>query len=242
MCALKGSTLLQTWWLIYSAHRFSILLVILIGLLTGPSLVQTFGHETKWYDLLMAFLMLAAILSLCFETHQRVFAIVFGVPAILFVLIGHSLSGAFSASSLLLAQLCEIIFFLGAAALIVRSLFSRTEVSFDSILGAVCGYLFVGLGWAICYAIIEGFHPGSFAVSQTVVRPTGDSPLLPQLLIYYSFITLTTVGYGDITPASSGARSLAWMEAITGQFYLAVIVAALVTLITAKHGQSRDRN
>src|SRR6185369_2423038 len=147
-----------------------------------------------------------------------------------------------SISSLLLAQICEIVFFLGAAILIVRSLFGRREVSFDSILGAVCGYIFLGLGWAVCYSVIESFHPGSFALGPSIVRPSGDLPMLPQLLIYYSFITLTTVGYGDIIPVAPAARSLAWMEAITGQFYLAVIVAALVTLITAKHGQSNRGN
>jgi hypothetical protein len=141
-----------------------------------------------------------------------------------------------------LAQLCEITFFLGAACLIVRSFFQRDHVSFDSILGAVCGYLFLGLGWAVCYAIIENFHPGSFDAGESLAKLREGPALLPQLLIYFSFVTLTTVGYGDITPLSPPARTFAWMEAITGQFYLAVIVAALVTLITAKHGQSKDRN
>jgi hypothetical protein len=54
------------------------------------------------------------------------------------------------------------------------------------------------------------------------------------VLTYYSFVTLTTVGYGDINPVSPATRTLAWMEAVTGQFYLAVIVAGLVSLLAAK--------
>jgi len=232
----------RNWWQWYSDRRFSVLLVALIGLLAGPSFLETFGHSTKWYDLFMAVVIFAAILSLCFETRQRLFAMTFGIPTIAFGLMSRTSTGFYSASSLLIAHLCEITFFLGAAALIVRSLFGRHDVSFDSILGAVCGYIFLGVGWAVGYAIIETFCPGSFSLGPTFVTPSGDPPMLPQVLIYYSFTTLTTVGYGDITPASPAARCLAWMEAITGQFYLAVIVAALVTLITPKHGQTRSGN
>jgi uncharacterized membrane protein len=64
------------------------------------------------------------------------------------------------------------------------------------------------------------------------VRPVFS--LLPHVLTYYSFVTLTTVGYGDISPVSPATRTLAWMEAITGQFYLAVIVAGLVSVLAAK--------
>ena len=118
--------------------------------------------------------------------------------------------------------------------LIVRSLFSARPLTFDSVLGAVCGYLFLGLGWAVLYSVIEGFRPGSFEVAPRLV--TGGDPArpLPQVLTYYSFVTLTTVGYGDISPVSPAARTLAWVEAVTGQFYLAVIVAGLVSLLAAK--------
>ena len=65
--------------------------------------------------------------------------------------------------------------------------------------------------------------------------PGGEpSRPLPHVLTYYSFVTLTTVGYGDISPVSPATRTLAWMEAITGQFYLAVIVAGLVSVLAAK--------
>ena len=56
-------------------------------------------------------------------------------------------------------------------------------------------------------------------------------------MTYYSFVTLTTVGYGDISPVSPATRTLAWVEAITGQFYLAVIVAGLVSVMVAKGKQ-----
>src|SRR5262249_57380705 len=100
-------------------------------------------------------------------------------------------------------------------------------LKFDSFLGAVCGYLFLGLGWAVLYSMIEGFRPGSFEIGPKLVTGGEVARPLPHVLTYYSFVTLTTVGYGDISPVSPAARTLAWIEAITGQFYLAVIVAGV---------------
>jgi uncharacterized membrane protein len=82
--------------------------------------------------------------------------------------------------------------------------------------------------------MIEGFRPGSFAISPKLVTGGEVARPLPHALTYYSFVTLTTVGYGDISPVSPATRTLAWMEAITGQFYLAVIVAGLVSLLAAR--------
>jgi hypothetical protein len=95
-------------------------------------------------------------------------------------------------------------------------------------------YLFLGLGWAVLYSMIEGFRPGSFEISPKLVTGGEVARPLPHVLTYFSFVTLTTVGYGDISPVSPASRTLACMEAVTGQFYLAVIVAGLVSLLVAK--------
>ena len=74
------------------------------------------------------------------------------------------------------------------------------------------------------------------------VRRIGKSER--ELLTYYSFVTLTTVGFGDITPIGHAVRSMTWLEAVSGQFYLAVVVAAVVSLLVnsrqAKHLQQFD--
>src|SRR5262245_17818964 len=222
------------WRQAYSERRFGVLLVILVVLLAGPPVLLGFGLSEAWFDGLMALLLLAAILSLCFERRQRLFALLLGIPTVLLSLGGHALPGGASVPVLFAGHLCEGLFLFGASVLIVRSLFSAPTLTFDSILGAVCGYLFLGLGWAVLYSMIEGFRPGSFEISPKLV--TGGEPArpLPHVLTYYSFVTLTTVGYGDISPVSPATRTLAWIEAITGQFYLAVIVAGLVSVLAAK--------
>ena len=223
-----------SWRQAYSERRFGVLLVILVVLLAGPPILLGFGLSAAWFDGLMALLMVAIILSLCFERYQRLFALLLGIPTVLLSLGGHALPGEASVPGLFAGHLCAVLFLLGASVLIVKALFSARTLKFDSILGAVCGYLFLGLGWAVLYSMIEDFRPGSLEISPKLVTGGEVARPLPHVLTYYSFVTLTTVGYGDISPVSPATRTLAWMEAITGQFYLAVIVAGLVSVLAAK--------
>jgi hypothetical protein len=103
-------------------------------------------------------------------------------------------------------------------------------VSHHRILGAVAVYLLLGLMWASAYALVHQLHPAAFTGA------VGETPVA-QIWIYYSFVTLTTVGYGDITPVHPVARSLAIGEALTGQLYLAITLARLVSLHVGMHGK-----
>ena len=92
----------------------------------------------------------------------------------------------------------------------------------------MCGYLLLGIIWSLLYSAVETALPGSFSAPapgiDNIVAGRADRGALS----YYSFITLATVGYGDVAPITPLARTLAWMEAIAGQFYLAILVAGLV--------------
>ncbi|MEE4659466.1 MAG: potassium channel family protein [Halieaceae bacterium] len=95
----------------------------------------------------------------------------------------------------------------------------------NKIVGAICIYLLLGIAWALAYLIVEAFLPGSMnGLDNGVWQEKFNS------LIYYSMITLTTLGYGDITPAAPVTRFLALMQAITGIFYTTVLVASLIGL------------
>lgn len=212
-------------------RRFAILLILLVGIVAGPSLLFDADLAARWVEVLSSLSVLAAILSLCLDRRQRAFALLLGTPTILLSLGAPALPQSAGSVALTAGHLCAILFFLGAAALIVRSLFSGADLTFDSILGAVCGYLFLGLGWAVAYSLVEGLAPGSFTFGKDLVRGEGAHDPLPHVLTYYSFVTLTTVGYGDVAPLSPAAQTFAWTEAVAGQFYLAVIVASLVTIL-----------
>jgi hypothetical protein len=116
------------------------------------------------------------------------------------------------------------------------------RVTHDTILGGICVYLLIGLFFQSAFGIVEVLHPGSFQTGGVAVsdlpgadRAHGRYPTL----IYYSFVTLTTVGFGDITPTWSLAQSLSTIEAVVGQLYLAILVASLVGMRLAGQGPGR---
>ncbi len=86
--------------------------------------------------------------------------------------------------------------------------------------------------WAFIFSVLEIIHPGSFAIGE------GQIEVGRLLFIYYSFVTITTLGYGDITPLTAPANAFSSIEAVTGQIYLVVLVARLVGMHIA---QSMDR-
>lgn len=133
-------------------------------------------------------------------------------------------------TTLALAGLVFIILFLiYFSALILREVLSHRQVTFNTVTGAICVYLLLGYIFAFLFAIVETIQPGAFAISE--VHGIAENTLAADdtpMLTYFSFVTMTTLGYGDITPITPITRMLATLEAIVGQLYLAAFVARLV--------------
>lgn len=108
-----------------------------------------------------------------------------------------------------------------------QNIFVLHQVNFNSLVGAFCVYLLLGLIWAILYALLQ--LNGWAAFSGNI---TNQPNRIFSEMLYFSFVTLASLGYGDISPTSSLIRTLAYLEAIIGQFYLAVMVASLVGAFT----------
>jgi voltage-gated potassium channel len=115
-------------------------------------------------------------------------------------------------------------------AMIVRLLYKivhDTVVTADTLYGAASIYLFIGITFALVYYIISRLEPGAFYVNATRSADViGGWPSY----VYFSFVTLSTVGYGDITPASQLVRSVVILQVVTGVFYVAVLIGRLVDL------------
>lgn len=121
----------------------------------------------------------------------------------------------------LLAFITFFIFFGLIAAEVFKAIYDSKKISYTVIFGAFSGYLLIGVMGFFSFTLIELIWPGSYNISYAEGGELAD-------LIYYSFITLTTIGYGDITPISEAARSTAILLGLIGQFYLAVIVAIII--------------
>jgi len=104
-------------------------------------------------------------------------------------------------------------------------------ITFHRIQGAMASYLLLGVIWAHAYALLVQLRPGAF--SGPVSAADG-----PRAFLYFSFVTLATVGYGDVLPVHPVARSLAMLEAVTGSLYLTTVIARLVSLAVAPGGKT----
>ncbi len=129
-----------------------------------------------------------------------------------------------------------IVFFVTA---ILSYVLGSGKVTWDKIYGAICAYLLLGYAWTFVYSVIEELQPGSFG-SPTSPMPHDLVGRVMQLR-YFSFVTLATVGYGDVIPQTPAARTLALLEAIVGQFYLVALVGRLVGLHIV-HSDSERRS
>ena len=117
--------------------------------------------------------------------------------------------------------------------LIIFHVLRAERITSQKIYGALSAYLLIGFVWALLFMILEFLIPGSFRMGQ-------QKDLLTSQMFYYSFVTLTTLGYGDVVPILPAARSMAALEALTGQLYLVVVVARLVALHITHASQSRN--
>jgi hypothetical protein len=222
----------------YAERRFLVLLIALLLFVVVPPITFGIGLDRLWVDAFFCLVVLAAILSLCYERRQRLFAWLAGMPTIFALLIGDALAGPVQDVVLAVGHFAGVVFLFAASVLTVSSVFRQHQITADSIFGAICGYLLLGVAWGVLYATVEFLSPGSFNIGDQLLQVIHTGRDRTNVLIYYSFVTLTTVGYGDVTPVTLPARTCAWAEAMTGQFYLAVVVAGLVSVLVTKRVES----
>jgi hypothetical protein len=173
-------------------------------------------------------LLLIAVLVLVFDhPKQRTAALVLSLTSIVGIWLGQGLSGPAGRMVLVVAYLLAAGFFAFALYGILLGIFAK-RVSGDAIFGAVCGYLLLGIIWSLLYHAVETATPGAFNKQASRDGCLAAARMDSGTLTYFSFVTLATVGYGDVTPATPLARTLAWTEAVAGQFYLAILVAGIV--------------
>jgi len=229
-------------------HRFVILLATLLALFPAVAIAQLIRVSVPSMvsglvvSVFFSGLVLAGVNAVSETRRTTQIAFVLAVPSILTELVSTLIR-----SDVLLGvgHVFGIAFLGYAVALIVRHLFAVDRVSFDLICASLCGYLLLGFLWASVYSLVDLVERNSFAFSHPPAG--GDASVRFEgaqtaYAVYYSFVTLTTLGYGDVTPLSIPAKIFAVLEAVLGQIYLAVLVARLVGLHIAQAANGRDRH
>jgi len=199
----------------------------IVTLFFADALVSDRVSRAALVDVIIVLVLLAALLeTVRFRRHTAI-ALVLGAPAILCRLVAALRADSMGWDNAVLTSTALFIGFLIWN--LLRDLLVGERSTSERVYGALCGYLFIGLFFSLLFTHMEFRSPGSFLLHRGAIAGASGSEadLLPTFN-YYSFVTLTTLGYGDITPATTYARTLAWLEAVIGQLYLAVMVATLV--------------
>ncbi len=221
-----GSTVPE--WLFTGERRFFFLLIfLLVFIFLGP-FTQTDDKVLSLYDGLFTAMLIVGAYSASHKKSSLMIASALALPAVALVWLDHfDPSTTYAAARYVLA----LLFFTFTAGTILSNVLKAERVTFDKICAALCSYLLLGLIFAILYSLLEFLEPGTFLSGGRVI-PQGDPLALCGAglgqAIYFSFTTLTTVGYGDITGATPVAKNLSILEAVIGQIYLVVLVARLV--------------
>ena len=213
-------------------HRFSTVeLLIALALLL---FFFPFVEEVKGGDLIVSFLLslvlLSAVLAVASRGRTLVVALLLAIPAIVGRWINHVRPDLIPPAVFLIAGLALVAF---VVVNLLRFILRAPSVNVEVLCASISAYLMLGLMWTMAYWLVEQLTPGAFAFNTNA----GKESMNGFNAFYFSFVTLSTVGYGDITPVSRIARWLAAMEAMTGLLYVAVLIARLVSLYSTPKSQ-----
>jgi hypothetical protein len=211
--------------------RFVLLLIAMLAELTLAPFIELLPHGAALVWLVTATVLLAALAV----AGSRRIAIALFIAALVAHLAASVTGDTLTAA---VAHALRLVFLCYVVALVVRRVLADRAVTLDTVAGAACAYMVLGLVWGELFLLLESSRQGSFHVPPEWT--VGPGLNLRSSLMYFSFATLTTVGYGEIHPNDPAAGSLCAAEALVGQLYLAIMIARLVGLHTSRTSSAGD--
>jgi len=209
----------------FSAAPFFILLILILLMLILPPYLN---HWVSTKILLDVFLT-AILAALIYAIKSNRFQMIIGIILVLPLMLTNWASYFIEITSFgLTTRIFTVLFFGYAVVNILRLMSTSKEVTRETIFAAIVAYLLIALMWAFLYMVLEKLAPGSFSIPEDALRSETKH------FQYFSFVTITTLGYGDVTPLTDKASALAMLEALVGQIYLVVLVAWLVGMYVSR--------
>ncbi len=233
-------TSIDLWKETVSGKYFWLLLSLLVMVLIGP-LFSHLSYGRYFTEIIHTCVLMGAVYVII-RNHRHLMLVIFatlGAGSLKLVL---HLQTTESSAAVFLMHLLLTGFVFYVIIVILRDVLSSHRVTTDTIKGAICVYLLIGLIWALLYSYCAHLDPTSFALATTEVS-VDQMPFHRErfgITVYYSMVTLTTLGYGDITPTAPITRSLAAIEAVIGQIFLTVLVARLVGMHISTMSSNRS--
>ena len=191
-----------------------IILAIILVMLVNPFIRHTGKIGYFIATLLVAMIPLASYYALTEDRKRAITILLIAAPFVILDGINMFFTNRYL---MVVAYSFGTILYFYIVVLLVRNLLSQRVITANLIYCAISIYLLIGIMWAGLYVVLEGISPGSFSG----ISETTD-------LLYFSFVTLTTVGFGDVAPLSILAKRLAIFEAAMGGIYMAIIIAMIV--------------
>lgn len=218
---------------ISTEDNFNFLFYALIFLLFSVAAVEQFASGVG-QRLIVAATVITLILSVWSIRQKKIwFRTGLGITILLLIVV--TVGFIFEAAKLdivhILIMLC---FFIFTTVIAARQVLFTGEITGNKIIGAICIFFLLGLIWAMMYLLLLEFDPNSL---NNIAQDKWYNNV--SQVVYFSFVTLTTLGYGDVSPVLPVARFLAYIEALMGQFYIAVMVASLVGVRIASLSATR---
>jgi len=197
----------------------TLLVLLVINLFVLGPLIRELERLVLLRDMFFSLVLLAGLLTMTrYKSVQAVFVVFVTLTVIV-----HWMTVASSARALMSLDACfSFLCMLALTAVVLAQVNREGPVTGHRVRGAVAGYLLLGMSCALAYALIEHLFPGSFQMA--AADQQSDA------FYYFSIVTLTTLGYGDITALHPVARSVVMIEALVGQLYPAILIARLVSL------------
>jgi hypothetical protein len=212
-----------------------------LGALILLLIAAPFVDEVKYgkaADILLATLVMTMGILAVGRSHRTlVLALVLALPAVVTRWVGHFQPHLLPPA---VHSLAALVFLMFVEFQLLHFIFRAPRVNSEVLCAGISGYLLLGILWMMAYVTVSLLNPVDAAHPELnppfafTVGMTTPHPLSQFEAYYFSFITLSTVGYGDITPLSNGARTLAMMEAMTGTLYMAVLISRLVALYSSQ--------
>jgi hypothetical protein len=208
-----------------SKERFLTLICLILGTIVLVPILKEFAAFRIFLDIFIT----AIYISMVYTVSHKKRHLYIGVLLAMAMLISLWLQ-YFHQSNLFLAigRICGILLLIMVIINTLTFIFKSEDVTIEVIYAAVLVYLLMALMWSFVYILLVLINSASFNVT---LSPSQDYQMR---FIYYSFVTITTLGYGDITPATELASSFSILEAVVGQLYLVVVVAWLVGMHSSK--------